>query len=89
MKELIKDSLLILGIILMLAIIDRTETTHAVTLLNTSNSNLALNNSTSTLNNISRNSTIPNSNDSISEDDESGSISSLPSKCFGSALCPD
>jgi hypothetical protein len=88
MKELIRVSLLILNIILMLFIIDITEPTHAVTLLNTSNNNLTLNNNTSTLNNISRNSTTLNANDSISEDDESGSISSLP-KCFGSALCPD
>jgi hypothetical protein len=61
----------------------------AVTLLNLSNSNSTLNNNTLILNNISRNSTAPNVNDSIAEDDESGSISSLPGKCLGSALCPD
>jgi hypothetical protein len=48
-----------------------------------------LDNNSSILNNMSRNSTAPNANDSILEDDESGSISSLPGKCLGSALCPD
>jgi hypothetical protein len=73
----------------MFSIIDRMEITHAMTLLNTSNSNSTLNNNTSILNNVSRNSTALNANDSIPEDDESGSISSLPGKCLGSALCPD
>jgi len=89
MKELIKGILLILSLILMLSIIDGTEMAHAVTLLNISNSNSTLDNNSSILNNMSRNSTALNANDSILEDDESGSISSLPGKCLGSALCPD
>jgi hypothetical protein len=89
MRELIKGILLILSLILILSIIDGTEMAHAVTLLNISNSNSTLDNNSSILNNMSRNSTAPNANDSILEDDESGSISSLPGKCLGSALCPD
>jgi len=73
----------------MLSIIDGTEMAHAVTLLNISNSNSTLDNNSSILNNMSWSSTAPNANDSILEDDESGSISSLPGKCLGSALCPD
>ena len=73
----------------MLSIIDGTEMAHAVTLLNISNSNSTLDNNSSILNNMGLNSTAPNANDSILEDDESGSIASLPGKCLGSALCPD
>lgn len=89
MKELIKGIILILSLLLMLSIIDGTEIAHGVTLLNISNSNSTLNNDTSILNNTTRNSTAPNTIDSSPEDDESGSIASLPGKCLGSALCPD
>ena len=86
---MIKGILLILSLILMLSIIDGTEMAHAVTLLNISNSNSTLESNSSILNNMGLNSTAPNANDSILEDDESGSIASLPGKCLGSALCPD
>ena len=89
MKELIKAIILILNLIFMFSIIDSMEIAYAVPLLNMSNTNSILNNNTSTLNNMSQNSTAPNTSDSIPEDDESGSISSLPGKCLGSALCPD
>lgn len=89
MKKLIKVILLFLSIILMFYIIDRMEIAHAATLLNISNSNSTLNNNTLILNNMNQNSTLPYANNSIPEDDESGSISSLPDKCLGSALCPD
>ena len=61
----------------------------AVTLLNDSNNNSTTNNSTSVLNSTSQNATIPNTIDSIPEDENSGSIASIPGKCLGSALCPD
>lgn len=89
MKELIKGIILILSLLLMLSIFDGTEIAHGMTLLNISNSNSTLNNDTSILNNTTRNSTAPNMIDSTPEDDESGSIASLPGKCLGSALCPD
>jgi hypothetical protein len=90
MKELIKAILLILSLISMFSIFDSMEIAYAVPLLNMSNTNSILNNNTSsTLNNMSQNSTAPNASDSIPDDDESGSISSLPGKCLGSALCPD
>lgn len=94
MKELIKGIILILSLLLMLSIIDGTEIAHGITLLNISNSNSTLNNDTlnndtSILNNTTRNSTAPNTIDSSPEDNESGSIASLPGKCLGSALCPD
>lgn len=89
MKELIQGILLILSLVLMLSILDIMEIAHAATLRNIGNSNSTLNNNTLILNNISRNSIAPNVNDSIAEDEESGSISNLPGKCLGSALCPD
>jgi hypothetical protein len=89
MKKLTKRFLLIVSIILMLSIIDGTEPVDAVTLLNMSKNNLTTNNNTSILNITGENSTALNTIDSIPEDDRSGSISSLPGKCLGSALCPD
>lgn len=89
MKDLIKGIVLISSLLLMLSIIDGTEIAHGVTLLNITNSNSTLNNDTSILNNTTRNSTAPNTIDSTPEDNESGSIASLPGKCLGSALCPD
>jgi hypothetical protein len=89
MKVLIKGILLILSPLLMLYMIDGTEIAHGVILLNTSNSNSTLNNDTSIINNTTRNSTSPSAINSIPEDNDSGSIASLPGKCLGSALCPD
>lgn len=73
----------------MLSIIELTQITLAVTLLDASNSNSTLNNDTSVLNRTSENATALDTIDSIPNDNESGSISSLPGKCLGSALCPD
>lgn len=73
----------------MLSNIYGTEMAYAATLLNISNSTSTLESNSSILNNMGPNSTAPNANDSILEDDESGSIASLPGKCLGSALCPD
>ena len=89
MKELISGILLTFSLILILSNIDGTEMAYAATLLNISNSNSTLESNSSILNNMGLNSTAPNANDSILEDDESGSIASLPGKCLGSALCPD
>lgn len=92
MKDLTNRFLLVVGLILMVSIIAGTETVNALTLLNSSNSNSTTNNDTSVLNNTSQNATSPITVDSIVEDNESGSIASLPSlpgKCLGSALCPD
>jgi hypothetical protein len=92
MRVLIKGILLVFGFILISPFIFGTENGGAVTLLNTSNDNSTTNNNTSALNGTSQNTTIPNTIDSIPEEDKSGSIASipiLPGKCLGSALCPD
>ena len=89
MKEMIKGILLIFSLISMLSIINSTEIAQAVTLLNTSNINSTMNNDTSVQNRTGGNFTTPNILDSIPEDNETGSIASLPGKCLGSALCPD
>lgn len=89
MKELTRGILLIFGLIFILSIIDGMGNADAVTLLNTSNSNSTANNDTSILNSTSHNATLPNTIGSILEDNETGSIASLPAKCLGSALCPD
>jgi hypothetical protein len=92
MKDLTNRFLLVVVLMLMVPIIDGTETVNALTLLTTSNGNSTTNNDTSVLNNTSQNATSPITFDSIVEDNESGSISGLPilpGKCLGSALCPD
>ncbi|HKQ21400.1 MAG TPA: hypothetical protein VJS91_05135, partial [Nitrososphaeraceae archaeon] len=73
MRVLIKGILLVFGLILISPFIFGTEKGGAVTLLNTSNANSTTNNNTSALNSTSQNTTIPNTIDSIPEDDKSGS----------------
>ena len=56
----------------------------AVNVLNITNSN------TTDLNGAGANVAVPDTQrGSLSEDNETGNISSLPGKCLGSALCPD
>lgn len=72
----------------MVFIIVGMETAHSVTLLNISK-NSTMNNNSSVLKSTGGNSTVPNTIDSIPDEEKSGSIASLPGKCLGSALCPD
>jgi len=56
----------------------------AVNVLNITNSN------TTDVNSAGGNAAVPDTQrGSLSEDNETGSIVSLPGKCLGSALCPD
>ena len=84
---------MVFGLIFSTSIIFGAQDGGAITLLNTSNANSTTNNSSSILNSTNQNATIPNTIiDSIPEDENSGSIASipiLPGKCLGSALCPD
>jgi len=56
----------------------------AVNILNITNSN------TTDVNGAGGNAAVPDTQrGSLSEDNETGNIVSLPGKCLGSALCPD
>lgn len=57
---------------------------NALNVLNMTNTN------TTDVNGAGGNATVPDSQTgSVSEDDKTGSIASVPGKCLGSALCPD
>lgn len=57
---------------------------NALNVMNRTNTNIT------DVNGAGGNAIVPDTQtDSLSEDDKMGNISSLPSKCLGSALCPD
>jgi hypothetical protein len=52
-------------------------------------SNNITNVTTTGINNTGGNSTANTQTGSVSDDDKTGNIASIPGKCLGSALCPD